>query len=138
MQSQRACTARLRNFKYASPFLFDHVYYPQSLFHLLALTGTGFSIDKIIRKANTKFCPILLQIQSPLSQSYLMSSESTIYYFDIEFHKYNNNKKERKEGGTSGWKTRKETLRNDKNEAGKKKKKRQRGKQNASLCLLAV
>lgn len=79
-----------------------------------------------------------MQIQSPLSQSYLMSSESTIYYFDIEFHKYNNNKKERKEGGTSGWKTRKETLRNDKNEAGGKKKKRQRGKQNASLCLLAV
>lgn len=99
MQSQRACSARLRNFKYASPFLFDHVYYPQSLFHLLALTRTGFSIDKIIRKANTKFCPILLQIQSPLSQSYLMSSESTIYYFDIEFHKYNNNKKERREGG---------------------------------------
>lgn len=52
-----------------------------------------------------------------------MSSESTIYYFDIEFHIYNNNKKERKEGGTSGWKTRKETLRNDKNEAGEKKEK---------------
>lgn len=93
MQSQRACTARLGNFKYASRFLLDHVYYPQLLFHLLALTATGFSIDKIIRKANTKFYPILLQIQFPLSQSYLMSSESTIYYFDIEFHKY---KKERR------------------------------------------
>lgn len=98
MQSQRACTARLRNFKYASRFLFDHVYYPQLLFHLLALTATGFSIDKIIRKANTKFCPILLQIQSPLSQSYLMSIVKA--QFIILILNFTNT---RKKGGGNKW-----------------------------------